>query len=111
MTISDNFHEMENMTLLIDMPDGSVWAVSALAVAYDRAKCYSEQYDDDVERSLEEDTLPYFLDDHDEIIDWAKNNMNWEDVASAATVHTSPPGVDYQEGWTNGDHKIVKEKA
>lgn len=94
---------------IVTMPDGSRWAVPVEVIALDRARFYAEEFGDNVARSLEEDTLPLFSAHEREIADWAKNNMNWEDVAAHAVrlPDEDEPTVDYQEGWVNGDYDIL----
>lgn len=94
--------------LLITMPDGTVWGVPVDVIADDRAGAYCDEFDGDRDRSLNEDTLPLFKADPYEIIDWAANNMNWDDVKSYARIVADhmPPAVDYQEGWMNGAKEV-----
>lgn len=89
------------------MSDGSRWGVPVEIIARDRAKAYASEFGDDIERSLAEDTVPLFTESEFEIIDWAQNNMNWDDVKQHAgrMAHSSEP--DYQEGWVNGDKELV----
>lgn len=87
--------------LRIRMGDGSVWGVPVRAIAEHRAKDYASEFDNDVARSLAEDTEPLFEDDY-EVEDWAANNMNWDDVAPLARCVQSAPKPDMQEGWVNG---------
>ena len=93
------------------MPDGSEWDVPAELVAHSRAKCYADK--DTGETSGVKHTeaykreMEYTLGDHSELLDWAANNMNWEDVQAAATMHKAG-SVDYQEGWLNGDKSVVE---
>lgn len=93
-------------SLHVTMPDGSVWSVPVIVIAKHRATSYASEYGNEISRSLSEDTIPLFEDDEYEIKDWAANNMNWSDVMERATVVT-PASVDYQEGWVNGDKKVV----
>lgn len=88
--------------------DGSIWAVPVDVIARDRAKHYASDFDGDVERSLEEDTLPLFAEDPFEIHDWAANNMNWSDVEAHAWRIGFPAATenDMQEAWVNGVHGI-----
>jgi hypothetical protein len=88
------------------MPDGSKWGVPVGKIARNRAECYAREFDGDVERSLNEDSLPLFESDPDAIEDWAANNMNWSDVKVDA-VMIQAPHVDYQDGWMNGEKEIV----
>jgi len=46
--------------LICKMPDGSKWGVNVNEVAKNRAENYADEFDDDVERSLAEDTFPLF---------------------------------------------------
>jgi len=92
----------------VTMPDGSIWSVPVIVIARNRARYYAKEYDNDVDRSLREDTIPYFEDDSYNIIDWAAGNMDWADVEFDAVMwdaETNPP--DYQEGWVNGNKEIV----
>lgn len=96
--------------LVVTMPDGSLWSVPVEVIARSRAEWYAKEYDgtfeERVELSLKNDTLPLFESDTYEIHDWAANNMNWEDVASHATRLSGPSPVDYQDGWCNGAWKV-----
>ena len=79
--------------LRVTMPDGSKWDVPVSVIALDRAKYYADRdFDGDVEKSLNEDTLPLFKESDFEVKDWAACNMNWSDVESFA-VMVEPPGV------------------
>jgi hypothetical protein len=89
----------------VTMPDGSLWRVPAHAVADNRATFYSDEGPDAYETEL-----AYTLSDDYELTDWARNNMNWSDVAAQAVRLPDPPKppVDYQEGWVNGPMKVVE---
>jgi len=95
-----------NKQMRVEMPDGSIWAVPVDIIARNRAECYKDEFDDDIEKSLAEDTLPLFEQDDYAIEDWAANNMNWEDVQSVAVL-VRQSECDYQKGWLNGDKTIV----
>lgn len=86
------------------MEDGSVWAVPVQVIVDSRDEHYKED---------EEDTIGFIrngsLDEY-EIRDWAGNNMNWSDVKEWAVKLATPnKKVDFQEGWTNGEHEVVGE--
>jgi hypothetical protein len=86
------------------MPDGSKWDVPAHVVADNRAKYYAK-YDEDANYQEEYD---YTYNDNSELLDWAANNMNWDDVSHLAKRVALPPqDVDYQEGWVNGEKEII----
>jgi hypothetical protein len=91
---------------IVTMPDGSKWAVPIMEIAMDRANWYKGDYEDSINLSLHKDTLPLFESTHYEIHDWASGNMNWDDVESIAIEIKEETGVDYQEGWLNGDWEI-----
>ena len=94
--------------LIVEMPDGSRWGVPVILIARNRAAAYAKEFDGDVELSLDEDTIPLFEGDEFEIIDWAQNNMNWEDVeAHACRMAQSEPDHDFQDGWVNGNKELV----
>lgn len=92
--------------LLIEMPDGSTWAVPVDVIARNRAENYADDYGDDIERSLAEDTVPLFENHPDEVSDWAANNMDWIEVADVAWRHEEAPAMDFQEGWVNGEKRV-----
>lgn len=87
------------------MPDGSKWEVPARVIAEDRAKYYASQ--EDAETTYEQE-FESTMKDHDELIDWAANNMNWEAVVAKASRAVPPPIVNYQEGWCNGEKEIIE---
>lgn len=92
---------------VIEMENGESWSIPVNVIAMDRAKYYAaKEFDGNVEKSLREDTEPCFEEDHFEIEDWAKNNMNWVDVKDSATRIDSS-SFDYQDGWINGEAKIL----
>lgn len=93
--------------LEVTMPDGSVWAVPVEVIARNRATHYAHEFGGDVGRSLAEDTMPLFKADDYEIEDWAANNMNWDDVQPHALRVKDAPAPDFQEGWCNGNKKVV----
>lgn len=96
--------------LRITMPDGSQWDVMADRIAHERAAHYAnietgktsgKKHTDIYKREM-----AYTLENDDELMDWAANNMNWEDVQSCARMHKAGT-VDYQEGWINGEKQVV----
>ncbi len=93
--------------LTITQADGSVWAVPVAIIATSRATHYAHEFDGDVKRSLDEDTLPLFAADPFEVQDWASNNMKWSDVAHAAFKIKEPEPCDFQEAWVNGEKSVI----
>lgn len=89
------------------MPDGSRYMVPTIFIARNRAAHYQSEFGDDIDRSLQEDTIPTFEEDPYEIEDWAANNMNWSDVEEVAELMERPlPALDFQEGWVNGEKEL-----
>lgn len=80
--------------------DGSVWGVLVDEIAQNRAAYYASEFGGDVERSLQEDTLPLFRSDFSEIQEWAVGNMNWSDFKSHVKLKDAAD-FDMQEAWTN----------
>ena len=94
----------------ITMPDGSIWGVPAELVAENRAEYYAEKDSSDKPDTFEkikQREYAYTLEDNGTIIDWAENNMNWNDVEHAAIL-LRRARVDYQEGWVNGPKRVVE---
>lgn len=100
--------KLTNAMLHVVMSDGSTWAIDVWQIAYHRAKYYMKEFDGDVIRSLNEDTLPLFENDPEyEVIDWVENNMDWKDME--AVLVGGPRVVNYQKEWINGDKAIIYE--
>ncbi len=93
---------MNRKYLTFTVSDGSIWGVPVLFIAKDRAGYYAHEFGGDIERSLNEDTLPLFEADPGAIEDWATGNMNWDDVACFAVRLSGPPQPkrkDFVEAW------------
>ena len=98
------------MLFIVNAPDGSRWAVPVMTIARDRAKHYASEFDGDVERSLDEDTMPLFEADPYNVQDWAVNNMNWADVKDHARIYAPAKPItdeDMQEAWMEGAKEVV----
>jgi len=100
---------LKDLYLTVEMPDLKIYAVPVKIIAEDRAKYYAQNDGITYEESLFTDTIPLF-DDADEIVDWAINNMNWEDIKEYAILIESEPKVDYESGWIDGTKTILKKK-
>jgi len=89
--------------LRIAMPNGTKWDVPASVIAENKARWYAE-----AKGSNYQDKYDDTIVSEDKIIDWAENNMNWEDVERVATKVEVPITVDYQDGWVNGEKKVLQ---
>lgn len=99
---------MSEKYLRVTMPDGSRWDVPVSTIAFDRAKHYENEFDGNLARSLMEDTVPLFEKYEAAVVDWASNDMNWDDVKDVAVRVTEPVEFDWEEGWANGEKEIVE---
>lgn len=77
--------------------DGSTWAVPVLTIAMHHARTHA--HESQVMEYLHEETLPLFGETITEVEDWAKNNMDWSDVADEAVKVFEPKTLDYQQEW------------
>lgn len=92
-----------------EMQDGSVWAVPVDVITRNRAEHYAKEFDSDVERSLAEDTVPFFENDYD-IEGWAVSNMNWSDFDGVQVKISSPKeSGPSEEWWVNGSKGFLDE--
>lgn len=94
-------------TYKITMNDGSVWAVPVMVIAMDKAQYYAKIDNVSVDDALEE-VLQEFYEDHAEIADWAKNNMDWSDVKDSA-ICVERHYTDYETDWVVANYEIVEE--
>jgi hypothetical protein len=96
---------------IVEMPSRNKWMINVGFIANHRAEYFAKEFDGDVKKSLLEDTLPIFEADEYEIEDWAKNNLDWDDVKSSALLVKNvnkDDTEDLKEGWMNGDVEIME---
>lgn len=87
---------------VLTFADKSRWAVSTDVIARNHAKHYAHEFDGDVDRSLREGTLPYFGDRDEPVLDWALNNMCWDDFLGITEV-SKPVPIDKALEWGFAD--------
>lgn len=86
----------------VEMEDGSKWDVPVQVIADSRDENYQDDEEDTI-GSIRDGGLAEF-----EIADWAGNNMNWSDVKDyAVRAEVKPKKINWEEGWMNGEKKIV----
>lgn len=94
------------------MSDHSKWDIPADLIATDRANYYvakeGEEKNPKINASIFKSEYKFTMEDNSELIDWAANNMNWDDVQDSA-VCVEIATIDYQEGWFNGDKEIIEK--
>ncbi|MED1851861.1 hypothetical protein P4V33_09380 [Brevibacillus borstelensis] len=96
--------------LRVEMSDGSTYDVPLEVIARSRANYFSKQEaDQESMNAVYHAELEYTMNDHEEAIDWATNNMNWDDVRNYAVKLEEPKVIDLQNGWVNGQKQIVSK--
>jgi hypothetical protein len=92
--------------LRVTMPDGSKWDVPAKIIAENRAL---EVADGAQFLGTTQAEVEYALDNYAVLVDWAENNMNWDNVRSAAVMVKSEAAMDFQDGWVNGNKELIEK--
>ena len=101
----------------ITFSNGETYEISALKIGNSRGKVYADKAfgTHDITETpdpqwtnvyrKERDTT---IKDDELLIDWAENNMNWEDIEKDCILIPSTKGaVDKHEEWINNDKNIV----
>lgn len=94
--------------LVVDMPDGFGYGLNIEVIARDHAQRFVTDFDNDLNRSLIEGTLPVFTSDESQIVKWATTEMKWKDAKQKAI--TLIPKLDeesMQEAWQNATPRIL----
>lgn len=97
---------LNNKKIYVDMPDGLTYAIPVMVVAEHKGYRMAKYHNDDFYTAMVKEVLPEFENDNYQIKDWAKNNMNWQDVKKEAIVLKRKVECDYQEYWVNGEFEI-----
>lgn len=96
------------------MLDNTVWDIPATVIAEHRANYYAKlDYPTDKKAYNKQfkEEVKFVLEDSDELIDWARNNMDWSDVEFCAVkVAHKDREPNYQDDWVNGALAEVIEK-
>ncbi len=89
----------------VKMNNGDVYGIPAEIIAKNRADYYAKT-DPDTTWQEEFDAMMEWFDTNDfEFADWAKNNMNWSDVAEVAVLlRRDVAAFDFEECWINGEY-------
>lgn len=91
--------------LVVTFPTGERYGVPAHIIAQDRATYYAQRDHPDNEEKRSEklqQELEYALGETSELIDWAKNNMDWDDLNHHAE-RLDPPERDLDDLWMDAD--------
>jgi hypothetical protein len=92
--------------LRVEMDDASVWVVDPEPIARDRANYYMVKDGFEVGSDEWQSEYDYTLNDEAELIDWAKNNMEWGDLKA---VMVREPQPAYSEGWLDAHVSLVEK--
>ena len=88
----------------VTMGNGDTYGVPAELIADNYAKYYASLGEDYKENY--DAMMHWFKTDDYEFADWAKGNMDWDDVKDEAVLLKSEDtSVDFQEGWVNGEYE------
>ena len=102
---------MPERFLLIQFSDRTWWKIPARIIADSRANYFAEADSakgDGEYADVYKEEFEYTLGDDAELIDWAKNSMDWKDVKAFATQERSED-ADYDKEWCNCDCEIITE--
>ena len=88
----------------VTMPNGDIYGIPAHVIADNYANYYATKGEDYLENY---DAMVYWFDTNDyEFADWAKSNMDWDDVQEhAVLLESQTKSCDFQDGWVNGDYE------
>jgi hypothetical protein len=92
--------------LVVQFSDFSRWEVPAKVIATNRADYYAKikgQVDSKPYRAEFDMEYKYAMATPEELVDWAKNNMNWKDVAASAKRTKQPQSSDKDEEWCEAE--------
>lgn len=87
--------------LTVRFSNGRRFRIPAEVIAKHRANYYANR-EEDTEFA---DELEYGLSDEYVLIDWASNNMNWDDVKDEAT-EIEPDECEKRDEWTNAEKEV-----
>lgn len=90
----------------IVLSNSETWIIPAEIIAKSRAEYFSslDYHRGDVESKEKayKEEFDATMNDLDLLEDWARNNMNWDDVRSEAKLRTDVPEYfDYENAWVN----------
>lgn len=82
------------------MPDGAKYRTPVKFIAKNRATHFASQFENNEFRSLAEDTIPFFHNDHSKIAVWATQNISWPEIRRASIKISPEPNLDeMQAAW------------
>lgn len=105
-----------NKVISVKFPNGEIWHIPAGVVAANRAAYYSEldfaRGDVDDRDAAYNDELEYALSDDAELLDYFRNNMDWNEVqAHAVKVPAVVSEYDYAEEFDNATFTVQSDSS
>ena len=102
--------------LRVRFSNGEEYDIPAEFIARERAEYYvtrdidrGDTKEEDCKKEIQAE-IEFALKDDSEIVDWAFNNMDWEDVKEVAQkVEVEPEKINYEREWCNIDHDIIEK--
>lgn len=94
--------------LYVTFSDGNTFRIPIGVIAKSRAwyyACNVDGFEEDSKEYLDE--LKFSLEDTGELISWACNNMNWEDVEEYKELVKSENRHIYTKEWSNASKVIA----
>ena len=99
--------------LYVTFSNREIWRVEAEKIAKIRAEYYVDvdiangnRLEENRKKAMKEE-IDFVLNDTYEIIDWASNNMNWEDlVFLGIELFNKGNSLDYEEGYSGADLEV-----
>lgn len=91
----------------IKFSNGDVFELPVSVIADARARYYAEREGMSFEQSLAEDTIPLFESDHEEIVYWAKGEMDWQDVCDQVVLIDPAPDYNHARHWGSTEFRLV----
>ena len=98
--------------ILVTFSNGERYRIPASEIAESRANYYAEidsEGDETKYAVIFKDEYDYTMKADFELIGWANNNMNWEDIDGVAEYIGQDDHVDYEDEWCNADKDIIEE--
>ena len=92
---------------VVKMSNGEKYAIPAKTIASNYAKYYEKEHGEGFKENF--DAMMEWFDRKDyKFADWAKNNMDWNDVKDVAIlIEDKPKTHDYQNDWMNGKYDYL----
>lgn len=97
--------------LRVTFEDDEKWEIPLRFIAEHRAKYYQKRAEAKGEEDFNlEEEIDFIMNDSYEGIDWASNNMDWDDVMGVAEKVEDANPNDHSNQWCNAEKEIVEVK-